>query len=118
MSAICGVLGGRPGANPNPDVGTMLDALADYGAGRMERRAGPPRASLPAGRGRRRFPAGAGLRAVRGRLRGPGHLCGGLDSSGVAVLARERRRQGRANWPEHRLTLDADEDGDRSAAPL
>ena len=43
MSAICGVLGGRPGANPSPDVGAMLDALADYGAGRAEWSDGPVR---------------------------------------------------------------------------
>ena len=43
MSAICGVLGGRPGANPDPDVGAMLDALADCGAGRAEWSDGPVR---------------------------------------------------------------------------
>ena len=41
MSAICGVFGGHPGASP--DVGAMLDALADYGAGRAEWSDGPVR---------------------------------------------------------------------------
>ncbi len=39
MSAICGILGCRPGADS--DVGAMLDALADYGAGRAEWSDGP-----------------------------------------------------------------------------
>ena len=41
MSAICGVLGGHP--ETRPDVGAMLDALADYGAGRAEWSDGPVR---------------------------------------------------------------------------
>ena len=41
MSAICGVLGGSPGTRP--DMGAMLDALADYGAGRAEWSGGPVR---------------------------------------------------------------------------
>ena len=41
MSAICGVFGGRPGTSP--DVGAMLDALADYGVGRAEWSDGPVR---------------------------------------------------------------------------
>ena len=36
MSAICGMMGRRSATHPNPDLGTMLDALADYGLGRTE----------------------------------------------------------------------------------
>ena len=41
MSAICGMMGRRSATHPNPDLGAMLDALADYGLGRAEWSDGP-----------------------------------------------------------------------------
>ena len=74
----------------------MLDALAGYGAGRMERRAGQSRAAVPVGRRRRRPPGTVG----------PGANKLGAAS---AVRAATVTKYGRSNWirpprPKHGIS--------------